>query len=139
MRSARRAAPGAFRCRRSVRPNARFWRTVSHGNSVGSWNTTIRDGSGFDTSAPFTRIRPADGRSKPAMRFSRADFPHPLGPTRHTNSRGAMPSDTSSRIRTSRGETKVLWTWSTTTLPAALSDRSNASWRGTQAPATSGR
>src|SRR4029450_5686705 len=47
------------------------------------------------TSAPATRMRPVEGRSSPAMRPSRVDFPLPDGPAMATNWRAGMSSVTS--------------------------------------------
>ena len=72
-------------------------RTVSHGNKLGSWKTKPRSAfAPVMTSSP-TRSSPELGKSSPAMRRRRVDFPQALGPTMETNSPAATEKETASR------------------------------------------
>ena len=63
-----------------------FFSAVSHGKSVGFWNTSPLLGEGPLISSPLTVTRPRVGVISPATRRSIVDFPQPDGPTRETNS-----------------------------------------------------
>ena len=63
-----------------------FWRTLSHGNSAGSWNRSARSGPGSTIGRPSIRTCPSSGSSSPASRLRIVDLPHPDGPIRQTNS-----------------------------------------------------
>src|SRR5215468_2873993 len=52
------------------------------------------------TSCPSISITPASGCSKPAIILSKVDLPHPLGPSRETNSPRPIFSDTLSTATT---------------------------------------
>src|SRR6266498_447237 len=67
-------------------PKLMFCWTVYQGKRACSWNTTPRSQLGRSTSWPSTTIRPALGRSKPAIRLSSVVFPQPLWPTIAKNS-----------------------------------------------------
>src|SRR5439155_11466592 len=58
----------------------------SQGNSACSWNIISRSFPGPLTGSPSSRISPADGVSKPAIRLSSVDLPQPDGPNRTTYS-----------------------------------------------------
>ena len=81
---------------RACRPRATLPRTVRQGNSVGSWKTTMREGSGSVMAVPSCATAPAVGASSPATRRSSVDLPQPLGPSRATNSPGRTCRLTSS-------------------------------------------
>ena len=96
---------------RACRPRATLSRTVRQGNSVGSWNTTMRDGSGWVMAWPSCVMRPCSGASSPATSRSSDDLPQPLGPSKATNSPGASVRLTSSS--TCRRPWGVLKAWLT--------------------------
>src|SRR5215468_3148706 len=64
-------------------------RTVNHGKSAASWNTTLRLGSGRLTGSPRKSTSPRVGPSKPATMLRRVDLPQPDGPRTAANSLGA--------------------------------------------------
>src|SRR5262249_51378442 len=64
-------------------------RTVNHGKSAASWNTTLRRGSGRLTGSPRKRTSPRVGPSKPATMLRSVDLPQPDGPRTAANSLGA--------------------------------------------------
>src|SRR5439155_25115486 len=63
---------------RISRPKATLSATLSHGNRLASWNTMAF--------TPRTSTSPLVSVSSPARMRSGVVFPHPLGPTTHTNS-----------------------------------------------------
>src|ERR1700676_777688 len=72
-------------------------RTVSHGNKLGSWKTKPRSAFAQVIASAPTRSAPELGKSRPATRRRRVDFPQALGPTMETNSPGATEKETASR------------------------------------------
>src|ERR1700682_562685 len=79
------------------KPNPMFSTTFSHGKTPFSWKTKIRRASGPVTGSPSTSTSPEVASRNPATMLSSVDFPHPLGPTRQTNSPGATSALTFSR------------------------------------------
>src|SRR6266536_3161274 len=73
-----------------------FSRTVYHGKSAYSWNTTARSHPGSVISSPPTRSPPRVGCSKPARRLRSVVLPQPLGPTIEKNSLCSTQNVTSS-------------------------------------------
>src|SRR5437868_6204434 len=69
-----------------LRPNIRFSRTVSHGNTDPCWEMRIPLESGFERGTPSMITAPESGRTNPAIMFISVDFPQPEGPTTATNS-----------------------------------------------------
>src|SRR5690242_12335039 len=69
-----------------LRPNIRFSRTVSHGNTEPCWEMRIPRELGFSCGVPSMMIAPLSGRTNPAIRFNRVVLPQPEGPTSATNS-----------------------------------------------------
>src|ERR1022692_1612087 len=69
-----------------------FPATVSQGNEVYFWNTIPRSFPGACTGFSFTRISPESAWSRPAIKRSRVDLPHPEGPSRTRNSPISRPS-----------------------------------------------
>src|SRR6185437_5340975 len=69
-----------------LRPNIRFSRTVSHGNTEPCCEMRIPRELGFSCSLPSMTTVPLSGRTNPAIRFSRVVLPQPEGPTSATNS-----------------------------------------------------
>src|ERR1022692_3475684 len=67
-------------------PNRMFFLVVSHGNSIGVWNSMPRSGDGPWTGRPPTVTVPSSLSRAPAAIRSRVDLPHPDGPSRQTNS-----------------------------------------------------
>ena len=80
---------------RAFGPISTFSSTVNQGNSAYSWNTMPRSAPGPQMGWPSTRMRPVLGFTNPAAMLSNVDFPHPLGPSRHTKRRGGMASEKS--------------------------------------------
>src|SRR5215467_788525 len=82
-------------------PKVMLSRTVNHGKSAASWNTTLRRGSGRLTGSPRKSTWPRVGPSKPATMLRRVDLPQPDGPRTAANSLGAtsrsIPSSATSR------------------------------------------
>src|SRR3984957_16714500 len=81
-----------------------FCATVMCGNNALSWNTVLTSrkyGGTPVTSLPPSSIRPASGRSKPAISRSKVVFPDPDGPSKVKNSPAAMVSSTPPRATTS--------------------------------------
>ena len=79
--------------RRSLGPKAMFSATDKWGNKVARWNTrfTGRLFAGRSvTSSPKMRTLPSSGTSRPATMRSTVVLPHPLGPSRVTNSPSPM-------------------------------------------------
>src|SRR5258708_35611007 len=72
------------------------------GKKVGSWKT--RPGSGFALVIAFAPIRssPELGKSSPAMRRRRVDFPQALGPMMEMNSPAATEKETPSNASVRR-------------------------------------
>src|SRR5215813_5347065 len=69
-----------------LRPNIRFSRTVSQGNTEPCCEMRIPRESGLDRGTPSITTAPASGRMNPAIRFRSVVFPQPEGPTIATNS-----------------------------------------------------
>jgi hypothetical protein len=69
-----------------LRPNIRFSRTVSQGNTEPCCDMRIPRESGLEQGEPSITTVPESGRMKPAIRFSNVVFPQPEGPTMATNS-----------------------------------------------------
>src|ERR1035438_9012981 len=67
-------------------PNRMFFLVVSHGNSIGVWNSMPRSGDGPLTDRPPTVTVPSSLSRAPATIRSRVDLPHPDGPSRQTSS-----------------------------------------------------
>ena len=88
-----------FSCRtpRATRPAWMLRRTVSHGKRFGSWKTSPRSALGAVIGSEPIKSSPESGRSRPAIRRRRVDFPQPLGPTSETNSPAASDRETASR------------------------------------------
>ena len=100
-------SPSAFGARHSVqaelerrRAPARRAPAPARGRSAGrrsraatsgTWRGGARAAS--PRSSPYTRTRPADGRSRPASSRSSVDLPEPLGPSTVTTSPSATRSD----------------------------------------------
>ena len=70
----------------TFRPYSTLSSTVNHGNNAPSWNTIILSGPVLTNFFPSSNISPSSGFSKPANILRKVDFPHPDGPTIHTNS-----------------------------------------------------
>jgi hypothetical protein len=89
---------------RTRRPNTMFSATERCGNSAYDWNTIemprSAGGSAVTSRSPM-RIVPAVGVSRPAMRRSVVDLPHPEGPSSTTNEPGSAANVMPSRARDS--------------------------------------
>src|SRR5581483_1551642 len=68
------------------KPNIRFSRTVSQGNTDPCCEIRIPLELGLVRGAPSMSTAPASGATKPAIMFNNVDLPHPDGPTMATNS-----------------------------------------------------
>src|SRR5450755_4943323 len=87
---------------RSVNGNSTFSSAGSHGNRLGSLNTTpTRSGSGTSIGEPLIKIVPDVCGRNPAIIISSDDFPQPLGPTSTTKRPGLTSIDTSDSATTS--------------------------------------
>src|SRR5688500_13202012 len=77
-----------------------FDSTVRQGRSTGDWNMkpTRRDGS--ITTSPAIDTVPVLGSRRPATMLRKVDFPHPLRPTKETNSPRAIEMSTPSSALT---------------------------------------
>ncbi len=83
-RAAPRSTPLRLRPQRDIVPDR------APGNSVGSWNTTTREGRGrADLDAVGEDACRLVGGSSPATSRSSVDLPQPEGPSRATNSPGS--------------------------------------------------
>ncbi len=71
-------------------PSSTFCNTVLQGSSAYSWKIIPRSEPGPFTGSPPSSTSPSSGCSKPAMSFSRVDFPLPVGPTITRNSFSAI-------------------------------------------------
>src|SRR6185312_7652524 len=69
-----------------LRPNIRFSRTVSQGNTEPCCEMRIPWELGFSCGVPSMVIVPLSGRMNPAIRFNSVVLPQPEGPTSATNS-----------------------------------------------------
>src|SRR5262245_34550984 len=78
------------------RPNMRFSRTVSQGNTEPSCEIRMPRESGFVRGWPSIVTEPASGWMKPAMMFMSVVLPQPDGPTMATNSLSRTEKLTSS-------------------------------------------
>src|SRR5262245_18099208 len=88
--------------------------TLAHGSSVGAWNTRPVSARGSATGWPSMITRPWLAGSRPPTSRKSVDFPHPDGPTRHTNSLRRIERETlvSAAIRSRSRETKCFDTFS---------------------------
>src|SRR3954469_24058906 len=75
------------------KPKATFSRTVMNGNSAYCWKTVLTGrtcGGSAERSRPSSRICPASGFSKPAIRRKVVVLPHPDAPSSEKNSPAGM-------------------------------------------------
>src|SRR5450759_4914140 len=89
-------------------PYSIFCDTVSQGKEVYFWKTMPRSRPGPVTGAPFTRICPLSGWSRPAMSRSIVDLPQPEGPSSTRSSPTSRPSG-ERRSSTSRVTSRIAW------------------------------
>src|SRR3569833_1350358 len=68
------------------KPNMRFSRTVSQGNTEPCCEMRMPIESGFERGTPSMITAPSSGFTKPAIMLIKVDLPHPEGPTTATNS-----------------------------------------------------
>ena len=87
---------GLFRGACPLRPNIRFSRTVSHGNTEPCCEIRIPRGSGLQRGTPSMTIAPASGLTKPAIMFMSVVLPQPEGPMMATDSPSRIVKLTSS-------------------------------------------
>src|SRR5437867_5240593 len=91
----------------TLSPYSTFCCTVNQGNSACSWKTMPISGGVSTTARPPTRIFPAVGVTNPARQLSSVVLPQPEGPSRQTNSEGAissvMPARTSTIVPSGAG------------------------------------
>src|SRR5207249_1266029 len=82
-----------------------FSSTVSGGSRLGPWNAKETGPGRSDLNGPIPghSIVPAVGRSSPAIRWSRVDFPLPDGPTTAIRSAASMSNVASARAVTAAG------------------------------------
>ena len=94
--------------------NSTLSSTLAHGSSVGDWKTMPVSARGSATGRPSITTRPWVTGSSPPTSRSSVDFPHPEGPTRHTNSLRRIESETfvSAATRSRSRETKCFDTFS---------------------------
>src|SRR5262245_13989615 len=76
----------AFDCACPFKPNMRFSRTVSHGNTEPCCEIRMPLESGFERGVPSMTTAPESGRTNPAIMFMSVVLPQPDGPTIATNS-----------------------------------------------------
>src|SRR5215831_13508375 len=97
---------------------------------------TSRSRPGPVIGLPSACIVPLSGFSRPAMMLSNVDLPHPLAPTRQTNSPSATFRLTLSNARTSPDAPLNLFeTFSIPSFDGAMTSSSSAAeerWRGTR-------